>query len=123
MVVETTLPNSSDSAAICTPCATREHLPRSSVYDPPTRVLPRPVSERRFWTSSVNVLPWYTESPWNYYEPFLLSGGRYLVLCNRGAEVREMKLFTLLSENHGLPYIGSNTRILSNCTNCTTLRV
>jgi hypothetical protein len=64
----------------------------SSAYD---AALPRPalrVDPSHFWASSIDIIPRYNESPWNYYEPFILRGERILVTCNHGSEVREMKI-------------------------------
>jgi hypothetical protein len=42
-----------------------------------------------FWLSSVHEMPVYRQSPWDFYDPFLsLGSGRFLALCNRGAERR-----------------------------------
>ena len=45
-----------------------------------------------YWTSSIQDMPSYDCSPWDYYEPFLLlDSGHKLVLCNNRTEIRLMR--------------------------------
>jgi hypothetical protein len=45
-----------------------------------------------FWMSSVQEMPIYHHSPWDFYEPFLALGSRrFLALCNHGAKSRVIR--------------------------------
>jgi hypothetical protein len=93
IVMKTTISNSSVAAILPTCSITQEYHSLSLTIDT-TRQYPVPrISHGGFWISHIDELPWYSENPWNHYEPFNLSSGRKLVLCNRGAEVREMKIY------------------------------
>ena len=87
-------PNSFNAATPPIVRATQKDPSPTSVDPPLLRPVQR-VAPRRFWTSRIDNAPFYPESPWKYYEPFLLYGEHFLVRCNRGTEVRKMRIVNL----------------------------
>ncbi|KAH8790821.1 hypothetical protein F5882DRAFT_490771 [Hyaloscypha sp. PMI_1271] len=50
---------------------------------------PRPISRETFWVAGRSEIPYYSCSPWKFYEPFVkLKSDLFLVLCNTRTDVR-----------------------------------
>jgi hypothetical protein len=60
---------------------------------------PRPRHEalQYLWTAGLKEIPYFTTSPWNFYEPFLDLGALCLVACNNRSTVRALKVFSSTS--------------------------
>jgi hypothetical protein len=88
------------SSAISQPTVARERCSSSLSW---SLMHPRPISQvprKTFWVAGRSEIPYYSYSPWRFYEPFVkLKSDLFLVLCNRRTEVRVLSIF--LIEQYG----------------------